>query len=82
MLSLLVLLCETRTGVKKLSLQIQPFLSTECPNVEKKEKFYKIYFLGNFTHIHNDRVQRALKTTYHFGWGMGNGMTILPKAWE
>ena len=37
MLSLLVLLCDTRTGVKDLSLQSQSFLSTDCPNFEEKK---------------------------------------------
>ena len=39
MLSLLVLLCETRTGVKDLSLQSQSFPITDCPCFEKKDKF-------------------------------------------
>ena len=38
MLSLLVLLCETRTGVKDISLVSQSFPITDCPNLKKKDK--------------------------------------------
>ena len=62
MLSLLVVLCETRTGVKNLSLQSQPFMSTDCPNFERKKTNLCIIFLqGNLTHMCPFSKYKAIK---------------------